>query len=64
VLHLPYLLHNQNGVQSHRTGIVDLDMSVEDGMEMVISAGIVTPPGTAADDAGEAPANAGVVTTP
>ncbi len=39
-------------------------MSVEDGMEMVISAGIVTPPGTAADDAGEAPANAGVVTTP
>ena len=47
-----------------RKDLVDLDMSVEDGMKMVISAGIVTPPGTATDDAGEAPANAGVVTTP
>ena len=36
-----------------REDLVPLDMSVEDGMKMVISAGIVTPPRAATDDAGE-----------
>ena len=47
-----------------RTDLVNLDMSVEDGMKMVISAGIVTPPRAATDDAGEESANSGVETTP
>ena len=36
-----------------REDLVPLDMSVEDGMKMVISAGIVTPPPAATGDAGE-----------
>ena len=41
-----------------REDLVHLDMSVEEGIKMVISAGIVTPPRAAAADKGEEPPTA------
>ncbi len=41
-----------------REDLVHLDMSVEEGIKMVISAGIVTPPRSAAADKGEEPPTA------
>lgn len=41
-----------------REDLVHLDMSVEEGIKMVISAGIVTPPRAAAEDKGEEPPTA------